>query len=83
LKILARKAAVQKFDLAGRVLVLTLSEPHLQNPKGVVDMVMAEPKRFEILPDNVLKMNMISRNPQQAVNEAKNLLKEISQRVNG
>jgi transcription-repair coupling factor (superfamily II helicase) len=83
LKILARKAAVQKFDLAGRVLVLTLSQPHLQNPQGVVDMVMADPKRFEILPDNVLKMNMISRNLRQLVNEAKNILKEISQHVNG
>ena len=83
LKILARKAAVKKFDLAGRVLVLTFSEPHLLNPKGIVDMVMAEPKRFEILPDNVLKMNMISCSPRQLVNEAKNILKEISQRVNG
>ena len=83
LKILARKAAVKKFDLAGRVLVLTFSEPHLLNPKGIVDIVMAEPKRFEILPDNVLKMNMISCSPRQLVSEAKNILKEISQRVNG
>jgi len=83
LKILARKAAVKKFDLAGRVLVLTFSEPHLLNPQGIVDMAMAEPKRFEILPDNVLKMDMIPCSPQQLVNEAKNILKEISQRVNG
>ena len=83
LKILSRSAAVKKFDLSDRVLMLTFSEPHMAHPKGIVDMVMSNPQRFEVLPDTVLRVRMASRTASRLVEEAKNLLKEISQRVNG
>ncbi len=83
LKILARTAGVKKLDLADSILMLAFSEPHLEHPKRIVDMVMSDPGRFNVLPDNVLKVVLVSRTASRRVEEAKNLLKEISQRVNG
>jgi transcription-repair coupling factor (superfamily II helicase) len=83
LKILARNAAVKKFDLSNRTLMLTFSESHMKHPDGIVDMVMSNPNRFTVLPDTVLRVRMASPTASRQVEEAKNLLKEISQRVNG
>ncbi len=82
LKILARNAGVKKFDLADGILMLSFSEPHLKDPEGIVDMVTSNPERFEVLPGSVLRVHMASRTPSRLVEEAKNILKDISQRVN-
>jgi transcription-repair coupling factor (superfamily II helicase) len=83
LKILARSAGVKKFDLSKETLMVSFSEPHMAHPKRIVDMIMSNPNRFEALPDTAVRVHLASRTASRRVAEAKNLLKEISQRVNG
>jgi len=83
LKVMAKKAGVSRLDLMNKKMVLHFSESHQRNPAAMVDMIMAAPKRFELTPDYVLKASMTSHNTQTQLAQAKNILKEIAQRVNG
>jgi transcription-repair coupling factor (superfamily II helicase) len=83
LRVLSKKAGVLRLDFTDKRLVLHLSEEHQRNPAAMVDMIMAEPQRFELSPDNVLKARTASNNLNAQLTQAKNLLKEIAQRVNG
>ena len=51
LKVMARKAGVSKLDLNHRKLTLHFSEAHQQNPSGMIDMIVADPSRFELTPE--------------------------------
>jgi transcription-repair coupling factor (superfamily II helicase) len=81
LKILAARAGVKKLDLGTEGMVLQFSEAHQRNPFGIVDMVSGNGGRFQLRPDGVLKARM-SRTGTGLLAEAKNILKEIGQRVN-
>jgi transcription-repair coupling factor (superfamily II helicase) len=83
LKVLAKKAGAAKLDLRGSKLILHFSESHQRNPSAMVDLIMAAPRRFEMSPDLVLKASLASRNLNAQLTQTKNILKEISQRVNG
>jgi len=83
LKVMAKKAGVSRLDLMNTKMVLHFSESHQRNPAAMVDMIMAAPKRFELTPDYVLKASMTSHNTKTQLAQAKNILKEIAQRVNG
>jgi transcription-repair coupling factor (superfamily II helicase) len=83
LKVLAKKAGVLRLDMMNQKMVLHFSESHQRNPAAIVDMIMAEPKRFELSPEYVLKARLTSHNINTQLAQAKNLLKEIAQRVNG
>ena len=82
LKVMAKKAGVSRLDMMNQKIVLHFSESHQRNPAGLVDMITTAPKRFELSPDYVLKARMDSSNRSTQVAQAKNLLKEIAQRVN-
>lgn len=82
LKVLAKKAGVSRLDMMNQKMVLHFSESHQRNPAAMVDMIMAEPKGFELSPDYVLKARLTSHNINTQLVQAKNLLKEIAQRVN-
>jgi transcription-repair coupling factor (superfamily II helicase) len=82
LKVLSKKAGVSRLDLTDKRLVLHFSEDHQRDPAAMVDMIMAEPQRFELSPDNVLKARTASHNLNAQLTQAKNILKEIAQRVN-
>jgi transcription-repair coupling factor (superfamily II helicase) len=83
LKVMAKKAGVSRLDLMNQKIVLQFSEPHQRNPAAMVDMIMDEPDLFELSPDYILKAHLAARNMKSRLVQAKNLLKEIAQRVNG
>ena len=83
LKVLAKKAGVSRLDLTSKKIIFHFSDSHQRNPSAMVDMIMAAPKSFELSPENVLKARLDNRNLGSQLTQAKNLLKEIAQRVNG
>jgi transcription-repair coupling factor (superfamily II helicase) len=83
LKVMAKKAGVARLDMMNQKMVLHFSESHQRNPAAMVDMIMDAPKRFALSPDYVLKAPLTAHNINTQLAEAKNLLKEIAQRVNG
>jgi transcription-repair coupling factor (superfamily II helicase) len=82
LKVLARKAGISRLDLAAEMLILQFSESHQRNPAGIIDMITAAPKQFELSPECVLKAKLEAGNLTKQLAQAKILLKEIAQRVN-
>jgi transcription-repair coupling factor (superfamily II helicase) len=82
LKVLAKAAGVSRLDLVGRSLILNFSESHQRNPAALVDMILASPKTFKLSPEHVLKTQLASSQLNRQLAQTKNLLKEITQRVN-
>jgi transcription-repair coupling factor (superfamily II helicase) len=82
LKVMAKKAGVSRLDMMNQKMVLHFSESHQRNPAAMVDMIMDAPKRFELSPEYVLKARLSAHNINTQLTQAKNLLKEIAQRVN-
>jgi transcription-repair coupling factor (superfamily II helicase) len=82
LKVLAKKAGVSRLDLVGQNLILYFSESHQRDPAALVDMIVARPNNFNLSPEHVLKTKLVSRKLNSQLAQAKNLLKEIAQRVN-
>ena len=82
LKVLAKKAGVSRLDLVGRSLNLNFSESHQRSPAALVEVIMAAPKNFKLSPEHVLKIRLDSLNLNSQLAQAKNILKEIAQRVN-
>ena len=79
---MAKKAGVSRLDLVGQNLILYFSELHQRNPSALVDMIVAAPVNFSLSPEHVLKTKLVSRKLNSQLAQAKNLLKEIAQRVN-
>jgi len=82
LKIWAKKACVARLDFTGQQLVLHFSDAHLHNSAEIVEMILAAPEKFELLPNHILKTKLSETNPQRQLAQAKNILKEIALRVN-
>jgi len=76
------RAGVKRIDITGRKLQLYFSEAHQKNPLGLVDMVVAEPDRFEFTPDHTLKVKLQGYGSGGLVAKTKNILKEIALHVN-
>jgi transcription-repair coupling factor (superfamily II helicase) len=82
LKVLAKEAGVSRLDMTNQKLILYFSEAHQRNPVALVDMIMDAPGRFDLSPDHVLKAQLASHHLKAHLAQAKNLLKDIAQRVN-
>jgi transcription-repair coupling factor (superfamily II helicase) len=82
LKVMAKKAGVSRLDMMNQKMVLHFSESHQRNPSAMAEMILEMPKRFELSPDHVLKARLTSDDINGQLVQAKNLLKEIAQRVN-
>ena len=83
LKVMSKKAGVARLDMMNQKIILYFSESHQRNPAALVNMIMDEPKRFELSPDFVLRARLTAGKLSSQLAQAKNLLKEIAQRVNG
>ncbi len=84
LKILSQKAGVKRLDLKDQQLLLHFAEPsYVNNPSGIIDMVVSDKNRFEFTPEHVLKVRLPKQSIMGHIVKAKNILKEIIQRVNG
>ena len=83
LKVMSVKAGVKRLDLTEDQLLLYFSEIHQKKPFGIMDMVVSNQERFEFTQDQTLKIRLVRRGEGSPVVQTKNILKEISQRVNG
>ena len=82
LKILAAKAGVKRLDFFESSLSMQFSEEHQKNPFGIVDLITDRPDRFTFTPDHVLKAKLSEGTIGSRLTQTKNILKEITQRVN-
>ncbi|MGD9133068.1 MAG: helicase-related protein, partial [Desulfobacterales bacterium] len=82
LKILSKKAGIAKLDLAGRQMNLQFSQAHLKNTEALVDMIQAAPGRYELTPGSILKVKLANAQNCSPRGQAKNILKDIIERVN-
>ncbi|RLC26757.1 MAG: transcription-repair coupling factor, partial [Deltaproteobacteria bacterium] len=83
LKVLSIKAGVKRLDLAGQHLLLYFSPAHQKNSFGIVDMIVSKQDRFKLTPDHVLKARLSKGDMKSLLLQARNILKEIAQHVNG
>lgn len=84
LKILSRKSGVKRLELNDRQLLLHFAEAgYIKNPSGIIEMVISNKERFELTPGNILKVRLPKQSMAGHIIKAKNILKEIAQRVNG
>ena len=82
IKVSARKAAVSRLDLKNSTLYLYFSENHLQNPDHLIGMIMTSGGRYELSPEQILKVRLAKRGAGGPLTQTKNILKEIAERVN-
>ncbi|MFV9644944.1 MAG: transcription-repair coupling factor [Desulfobacterales bacterium] len=83
LKVFSIKAGVKRLDLTGQQLILYFSEAHQKYPFGIVDMIVDKSNCFRFTPDHALKAKLSKRTAAGLLLETKNILKEITQHVNG
>jgi transcription-repair coupling factor (superfamily II helicase) len=79
---LAIEAGIKRLDLAGRQLILYFSVEHQRDSGQVVDMVLANPSRYQLKPNAVLTAKLNGGAFRAQLSQVKNILKEIAQRVN-
>ncbi|MFW5635922.1 MAG: TRCF domain-containing protein, partial [Thermodesulfobacteriota bacterium] len=83
LKALSVKAGVKRLDMTDGRLALHFSEAHQKNPFGIVDLITGAGDRFVFTPEHVLKADLSRMGPGNPLAHTKNILKEITQHVNG
>jgi len=82
LKIFSKKAGIARLDLAEHQLHLQFSQDHMKNTEALVDMIQAAPDRYELTPGCILKVKLVNDPGGSQRGQAKNILKEIIERVN-
>ncbi|MFQ5485128.1 MAG: transcription-repair coupling factor, partial [Desulfobacterales bacterium] len=80
-RVLSVKSGVKRLDLVGQNLVLHFSEPHINDPTGIIEMIGSHPKKFELTSDQVLKIKLEKQTKEGRLAQTKNILKEIAERV--
>ena len=81
LKILSQKAGISRLDLVGPQMHLQFSHAHLKNTEALVDMIQAAPGRYELTPGSILKVKLANAQNCSPRGQAKNILKDIIERV--
>jgi transcription-repair coupling factor (superfamily II helicase) len=81
-KVLAIKAGIKKLDVAGKQLVLHISDQHQANPHGIIDLIVSEKKRFRLTPDHKLTVTLSDGQKTGLLTQTKYILKEIAHHVN-
>ncbi len=82
LKILSRKAGITRLDLKGQQLLLHYSDAHMKNSGSLVDLILSAPERFRLQTGHVLEVKLAGYRGDSHLSRTKNILKEITQRVN-
>ncbi len=81
LKILSKKAGISKLDLSERQMHLQFSAAHLKNTDALVDLIQSTPQRYELTPGQVLKVKLANSHDRRHLRQARNILKDIIERV--
>jgi transcription-repair coupling factor (superfamily II helicase) len=82
LKVMAQKAGVRRLNLNGQKVYLDMSEAHMKNPYGIVDLIDSDPGRYRLSPNRTLTAGLTGKTIHARLSEAKNLLNKISVHVN-
>ncbi len=82
LRVLCIAAGVKRLDLNDDHLLLHFSEKHQRNPLGIVDMLTDGQGNYSFTPDHVFVADLSKGGAGGVMAQAKNILKEIRQRVN-
>ena len=82
LRILSKRCGVRRLDMADGQLRLEISSNHQADPNGVVELILSKSNRYVLTPDHVLTVKLSRKRINGQLEEAKNILKEIAQRVN-
>ncbi len=82
LRILAIKAGVRRLDLKDRLLLLTFSPDHQQDPLALVSVAQQMPEPAVFTAQDMLKVPLQGERPGARMTRVKNILKEIAQHVN-
>nr|HID58426.1 transcription-repair coupling factor [Desulfobacterales bacterium] len=77
LKILSRKAGVERLDISNGKIVITFHEKKVSDPRKIIDMIQQDPDRFRFTPDGILTLNAPSDNLEYNINSAKKILSEL------
>ncbi|MCP4687903.1 MAG: transcription-repair coupling factor, partial [Desulfobacterales bacterium] len=83
LRAMAIKAGVSRLDLRGNQLVLYFSDAHQKNPSALVDMVLSKGEGYRFTRDDALAAKLSNGGQIALMAQVKNILKEITRRVNG
>jgi transcription-repair coupling factor (superfamily II helicase) len=81
LKILSKKAGIARLDLLDRRMHLQFSTAHLKNSEALVDLIQAAPQTYELTPGHILKVKLAGYRGSGNFGRAKNILKDIIERV--
>ncbi len=82
LKVMAQKAGVRRLNLNGQKVYLDMSEAHMKNPYGIVDLIDSDPGRYRLSPNRTLTAGLTGKTIHARLSETKNLLNKISVHVN-
>jgi transcription-repair coupling factor (superfamily II helicase) len=82
LKILCNKAGIVRLDLAEHQMHVQFSPAHIKNTETLVEMIQAAPDRYALTSESILKVKLAKDPGGSLKGQAKNILKEIIERVN-
>jgi transcription-repair coupling factor (superfamily II helicase) len=82
LKVLARASGMTRLDIKDQRMVMYFSEHRPHAAQAVVDLVLADPDRYEMSPDGVVKARLMQPGTLGQLAQAKNILQAVYQRVN-
>ena len=82
LRVLAMLSGIRRLDVNGNYLIIHFSTDHMKNHLALIDMVTQTPHKFQLTPDQILKVPLSADSPAGVLGQIKNHLKDISQRVN-
>ena len=82
LKALARRAGVLRLDLNNRELSLLFSEVHMDRPEGLTAVIQNHGPHIRVTRGNGMQFQLKPGVPGGVLGQTKNILKEISERVN-
>jgi transcription-repair coupling factor (superfamily II helicase) len=82
LKALARSSGIARLDIKDQRMVMCFSEHHPSAARSVVDLVLADPERYEMTPDGVVRARLTHPGLLGQLAQAKNILQAVHRSVN-
>jgi transcription-repair coupling factor (superfamily II helicase) len=82
LKALARSSGLTRLDIKDQRMVMYVSEHHPDAARAVVDLVQADPGRYEMSQEGVVKARLMQPGTLGQLAQAKNILQAIQRRAN-
>lgn len=83
IKVMAVRAGAKRLDMTGQSMILYFSSIHQRKPQGIIDVIANDPDRYQMSPDGILKVMFPKGSMTMMLVQAKKVLKEIAQHVNG